>query len=224
MIRQQLEWRGVKDPAVLSAMERVPREAFVPEWTRTLIPMDGMPAAGQGCRTVFEPVLVACMIEWLGIGGDARVLEIGTGTGYGAAVLSRIARTVYTVEPNCGLAEAARERFARLGYANIHVLEGDGNRGWPEHIPYDAVVGAIATPEMDYLSWEIKQQLVPGAPLVFIAGASHRPTRLIRVRKPKSGGFGWDQMERVRLFPASEDRETAISSLAMESMDILPPN
>jgi len=130
MIEHHLQARGIKDPAVLQAMREVPREAFLPESMAEFAYKDSPLPIGRG-QTISQPYIVAAMTELLKLPKDARVLEIGTGSGYAAAILSRIAAEVYTIERYEDLAKAAQIRFRDLGYGNIHVLNGDGTLGWP---------------------------------------------------------------------------------------------
>src|SRR5580765_5904179 len=129
MVERQIEARGIRDSRVLAAMETVPREEFVPEHLRGRAYEDGPLPIGQG-QTISQPLTVAFMAEALQLKGDERLLEIGTGSGYGAAILGRLAKEVHTVERLPALAEGARERVERLGFANVHVHLGDGSLGW----------------------------------------------------------------------------------------------
>ena len=147
MVKTQLAARGIRAPAVLGAMAQVPREEFVPAHLVESAYADSPLPIGQG-QTISQPYIVALMTEALELAPDERVLEIGTGSGYAAAVLGRIAREVYTVERHLKLARAAEARFQRLGYDNIRVHVGDGTLGWMEHAPYDAIVVAAGGPEV----------------------------------------------------------------------------
>src|SRR5215470_17791132 len=135
MVDRQIESRGVRDEAVLSAMRKIPRERFVPESLAEIAYDDRPLPIGEG-QTISQPYIVAKMTEALRLRPNDRVLEIGTGSGYAAAVLSVIAAEVYTVERLEALAESARKRLAELGYSNVHTRYGDGSLGWPEHAPY----------------------------------------------------------------------------------------
>ncbi|MCF8080013.1 MAG: protein-L-isoaspartate(D-aspartate) O-methyltransferase [Desulfobacterales bacterium] len=197
MVRDQLQRRGVKDPAVLAAMEQVPREAFVPERLREVSYQDSPLPIGEG-QTISQPFIVARMIERLELTPEDTVLEIGTGSGYGAAILSRIANTVYTVERHASLAEAAREKLEKLGYDNIHVVVGDGSLGWPEHAPYDAIVGTAGAPKIPE---PLKEQLAFGGRLVLPVGTIPEQQVLIRLRKTAEDRFEQEEMEAVRFVP-----------------------
>ena len=178
MVAEQLVPRGIKDPRVLKAMETVPREHFVPEHLRHLAYADDALPIGHN-QTISQPYVVALMTEALALNPTDRVLEIGTGSGYQAAILSLLAQTVYTVERLPELAEAAKRRFAELGYHNIHVRVGDGYMGWPEHAPYDGIVVTAAAPEVPA---PLLEQLADGGRLVIPVGPRWGQTlfRLVR--------------------------------------------
>ena len=156
MVVTQIEARGIDDPLVLDAMRSVPREAFVPAAHAARAYDDAPVPIGAG-QTMSTPCLVAMLAASIELAPTDRVLEIGTGSGYQAAVLSKIAADVYTVEQVGSLADSARRRLAELGYGNVSVLEGDGSLGWRAHAPYDAIVVTAAGP------------LAPAAPLEQLA-------------------------------------------------------
>jgi protein-L-isoaspartate(D-aspartate) O-methyltransferase len=139
MVRRHIAARGIRDPAVLEAMRAVPREAFLPPELAEFAYEDSPLPIAQG-QTISQPYIVALMTAALELQPDDRVLEIGTGSGYAAAVLGRIARGVYTIERHGELAAAAAARLRELGFHNVHVLHGDGTLGWAAHAPYDAIV------------------------------------------------------------------------------------
>ena len=197
MVRDQLRRRGVADPAVLSAMEEVPREAFVPGKLREMSYQDSPLPIGQG-QTISQPFIVARMIERLTLGPEDQVLEIGTGSGYGAAILSRIVKAVYTVERHPSLAAAAREKLEKLGFANVRVLEGDGSVGWPEHAPYDGIVGTAGAPAVPE---PLKEQLAVGGRLVLPVGPVPEQQVLVRLTKTAPDRFDEEEMEAVRFVP-----------------------
>ena len=145
LVENELRILGIRDEAVLRAMRTVPREAFVSKEIREFAYRNAPLPIGSG-QTISQPLIVAHMAEALELAPSDRVLEIGTGSGYAAAVLSRIAKDVFTVERHRELAETATERLKRLGYDNVHVLWGDGTRGWPEEAPFDAIVVAAGSP------------------------------------------------------------------------------
>jgi protein-L-isoaspartate(D-aspartate) O-methyltransferase len=145
MVRDQIEARGVRDPRVLEAMRRVPRHLFVPDTVRSEAYEDYPLPIGHG-QTISQPFIVAWMTDALQVSPRSRVLEIGTGSGYQAAVLAQIVSEVYTIEIVAPLADSARRTFETLGYRNVHAKHGDGYSGWPEHAPFDAIV-VTAAPE-----------------------------------------------------------------------------
>ena len=147
MVAHQIQERGVRSPAVARAMREVPREEFMGEDMREFAYADSPLPIGEG-QTISQPYIVAYMTEALDLEGGERVLEVGTGSGYAAAVLARIAGEVYTIERHPALARSARATLARLGYGNVHVLEGDGTLGWPAASPYDAIVVAAGGNEV----------------------------------------------------------------------------
>jgi protein-L-isoaspartate(D-aspartate) O-methyltransferase len=196
MIERHLKGRGVKDPAVLNAMREVPREAFLPEDMAEFAYEDSPLPIGRG-QTISQPYIVAVMTELLEPSKDDRILEIGTGSGYAAAILSRIARDVYTIERYADLANTAKEHFRELGYDNIHVLCGDGTLGWPEHAPYDAIVvtaGAPAVPD------PLKEQLAVGGRLVIPTGSSYAQ-QLMRIRRTAPDNYEQENLIGVRFVP-----------------------
>ena len=163
MVERQLRRRVIRDEHVLEAMAAVPREQFVPGDERRRAYRDGALRIAEG-QTISQPWIVACMAELLELRGDERVLEVGTGSGYAAAVLSRLCREVVTVERFESLADQARNRLAELGYDNVEVRVGDGSRGAPDRAPFDGIsVTATAVGEPPEALFE---QLAPGAPLV----------------------------------------------------------
>lgn len=177
MVDLQIARRGVRSHLVLDAMRTVPREAFLPEPLREFAYEDAPLPIAEG-QTISQPYIVALMTDALALEGGEKVLEIGTGSGYAAAILSRIARNVYTVERIGQLAEKAAAALADLGYGNVHVLHADGTRGWPDHAPYDAIVVAAGGPEVPE---SLKTQLKIGGRLVIPVGADRRVQELLRV-------------------------------------------
>lgn len=196
MIEKHLKARGVKNPVVLQAMREVPREAFVPEDMAEFAYEDSPLPIGQG-QTISQPYIVAVMTELLEPSENDRVLEIGTGSGYAASILSRIVREVYTVERYEELAETARNRFRRLGYDNIHVLHGDGSLGWPEHAPYDAVLVTAGAPNVPQ---PLKEQLAVGGRLVIPTG-SGLAQRLLLIRRTSKNEYQEAYSFGVRFVP-----------------------
>jgi protein-L-isoaspartate(D-aspartate) O-methyltransferase len=163
MVERQLRRRGIEDERVLAAMAEVPRELFLPEDQRGRAYRDGAVRIGEG-QTMSQPWIVACMAQLLELGGGERVLEVGTGSGYGAAVLSRLCREVVTVERYESLAAAARATLAELGYANVAVVVGDGSRGAPERAPFGGI--SVTATARDEPPSELFDQLEPGGALV----------------------------------------------------------
>ena len=163
MVERQLRRRGIEDERVLAAMASVPRERFVPPELRRDAYRDGALRIGEG-QTISQPWIVACMASLLELKGGERVLEVGTGSGYAAAVLSRICREVVTIERHPSLAQAARHALGELGYDNVEVRVGDGSRGAPNRAPFGGIsVTATAAGEPPAA---LLEQLEPGAALV----------------------------------------------------------
>lgn len=167
MVEYQLARRGIREP-VLSAMGEVPREEFVDEYLRGAAYDDGALPIEAG-QTISQPFIVALMIQELRVGPQATVLEIGAGSGYAAAVLSRLVASVHAVERHKVLVEVARERLTRLGYDNAHIHHGDGSLGWPDAAPYDGILVSAATRD---LPSALIEQLRPGAALVVPVGGA----------------------------------------------------
>ncbi len=167
MVESQLVRRGIKDRRVLDAMRQVPRHLFIPKDTRGLAYCDGPLPIGQW-QTISQPYIVALMTELLELTGQEKVLELGTGSGYQAAILSRLVRQVYSVERHAALAEQAEKVFAQLGYDNIMISVGDGTLGWPEHSPYEAIIVTAAAPDVPQ---PLMEQLADGGRLVAPVGS-----------------------------------------------------
>jgi len=166
MVKDQISARGVKDPRVLDALLRVPREWFVQAEYQDLAYHD-RPLPIEQEQTISQPYIVALMVEALRLDENSKVLEVGTGSGYAAAVTSKLADQVYTIERHQVLAETAARRLGDLGYHNVHVRHGDGTQGWPEQAPFDGIVvaaGGSSVPEA------LKQQLKIGGRLVIPVG------------------------------------------------------
>jgi protein-L-isoaspartate(D-aspartate) O-methyltransferase len=197
MVDRQIAHRGVRSKLVLRAMKAVPREPFVPEDLWDLAYEDAPLPIAEG-QTISQPYIVAMMTEALDLQGGEKVLEIGTGSGYAAAVLSQIAGSVYTVERIGGLAERAARTLAESGYHNVHVLQADGTRGWPEHAPYDAIVVAAGGPEVPE---SLKSQLKVGGRLVIPVGADRRLQELVRVTRVSERDYTTEELADVRFVP-----------------------
>lgn len=197
MVRDQIAGRGVHDRRVLDAMRHVPREAFVPEECRPAAYSDQPLAIGEG-QTISQPYIVAAMLEALGLEGGESVLEVGTGSGYGAAVLAHIARAVHSIERIPALARSARETLRRLGYGSVDVIEGDGTLGWDRDAPYDAIVATAHGPGIPP---SLRAQLRPGGRLVMPVADKDRGQMLVRVVRAGNGHDRTDHLEPVRFVP-----------------------
>jgi protein-L-isoaspartate(D-aspartate) O-methyltransferase len=196
MIEKHLKARGVRNPAVLEAMREVPREEFVGEAMAEFAYEDSPLPIGEG-QTISQPYIVAVMTEMLEPSGGDRILEVGTGSGYAAAILSRIVQEVYTVERHRDLAQTAQERLRRLGYDNIYVRRADGTLGWPEHAPYDAILVTAAGPDVPQ---PLKEQLAVGGRLVVPTGSS-RTQQLVRIRRTTDNDYEHEDLLGVRFVP-----------------------
>jgi protein-L-isoaspartate(D-aspartate) O-methyltransferase len=197
MVEHHIAARGVRSPLVLEAMASVPREEFLPEHLREDAYEDTPLPIGEK-QTISQPYIVAFMVEALGLSGGERVLEIGAGSGYAAAVLSRIAGEVYTVERIGELAAKASAKLADLGFHNVRVLHGDGTLGWPEHAPFDAIIVAAGGPEIPK---SLKQQLKVGGRMVIPVGNDPRVQELIRVTRMSEDTFESEDIADVRFVP-----------------------
>jgi len=197
MVAQQIEGRGLRDPAVLAAMRAVPREAFVPEDNFQFAYDDGPLPIAKG-QTISQPYVVALMIEMLQLKPQDRVLEIGTGSGYAAAVLSRVAAEVYTVERIEQLVDFARQNLSSLDYKNVQVHQGDGSLGWPDHAPYDGIIVAAGGPKIPET---LKKQLVIGGRLVMPVGSEQRSQRLVRLTRVEENEYARENLSHVRFVP-----------------------
>lgn len=176
MVKDQLEGRGIRDPRVLDAMRRVPRHLFVPESSRPDAYVDAPLPIGFG-QTISQPYIVAFMTQALDVRPGHRILEIGTGSGYQAAVLGELAGVVYTIEIVPALAERARDTLVRLGYRNIQVRTGNGYLGWPEHAPYDRI---MVTAAPDEVPAALVQQLTIGGLMAIPVGRGIQELRILR--------------------------------------------
>ena len=179
MIDRDLRGRGIKDPRVLAAMEAVPRHLFVPESLRRFAYEDRPLPIGED-QTISQPYVVAYMSDLLELRGHEKVLEIGTGSGYQAAVLARLAAEVYSIEIIPSLSERARRLLDQLGFKNVYLKVGDGFFGWEEKAPFDAILLTAAAPKVPEHLW---RQLREGGRVVMPRGEPGQPQRLVRVRK-----------------------------------------
>jgi protein-L-isoaspartate(D-aspartate) O-methyltransferase len=197
MVEDQIVARGVRDQAVLTAVRKVPRELFVPVELREFAYEDQPLSIGEG-QTISQPYIVAAMIEAVHPRTGDRALEIGTGSGYSAAVLASVAEDVYTVERLPGLADSARRRLEDLGYANVHVRTANGTLGWPEHAPFDVIIVTASGPTVPA---SLLDQLAIGGRLVMPVGGSAFGQRLIRVTRNGPDDYRHEDLEGVVFVP-----------------------
>jgi protein-L-isoaspartate(D-aspartate) O-methyltransferase len=206
MVEQQIRRRGVSDPRVLQAMERVPRHEFIPEeWKTRAYEDEPLPIGDE--QTISQPYIVALMIAALHLKGTERVLEIGTGCGYQAAVLSSLVNEVFTIEMRPTLAHGAESRLRALGYANVRVHSGDGTLGLPADAPFDAILVAAAAPEIPS---PLVEQLKEGGRLVAPVGSELQQELIVGTKRngrleiqragncrfvPLRGTHGWKKVE-----------------------------
>lgn len=197
MVRRQLAARGIADPRVLEAMRAVPRHAFVhPEQAAHAYDDEPLPI-GEG-QTVSQPYIVAAMIAAVRPTERDRALEIGTGSGYSAAVLSRLVAEVYTIERVPALARAARRRLAELGYQTVHVRLGDGTLGWPEEAPFDVIIVTASGPRVPPA---LRAQLAIGGRLVMPVGSQRGFQRLVRLVRTSPDDYEEEALESVAFVP-----------------------
>lgn len=197
MVEEQIVARGIESPLVLDAFRAVPRERFVDEWLQERAYDDTPLPIGEG-QTISQPFVVALMIEAAGVRPGQRVLEVGAGSGYAAAVASRIADRVYAMERHEGLGRTASERLAALGYDNVELRIGDGAAGWREAAPFDAIIvsaGGEAVPAA------LREQLAPCGVLVMPVGPQRGGKRLLRLTRDAAGGFATDDLGGVAFVP-----------------------
>lgn len=197
MVNNHIVARGVNSELVLNAFKKVPREAFVPEELQEFAYEDTPLPIGEG-QTISQPYIVALMAEILLLQGGEKVLEIGAGSGYAAAVLAEIADEVYTIERIGQIAAKATSTLQELGYENVHVLHADGTRGWQEHAPYDAIVVAAGGPNIPE---SLKKQLKIGGRLVIPVGSNPRAQELVRVTRTGESDFEYEDIADVRFVP-----------------------
>lgn len=197
MVERQILARDVRDPAVIDAMREVPREEFVPEQLKRFAYEDSPLPIGQG-QTISQPYMVAFMVEALRLAPGGRVLEIGTGSGYAAAILSRIASGVFTIEIVEELAESAGPRLRKLGYSNIQVKQGDGTMGWPEHSPYDGILVSAGAPDVPE---PLVEQLAVGGMLVIPVGHTLHLQSLLRIHRVTEIEYRQEDLGPVQFVP-----------------------
>lgn len=182
MVEEQIACRGIMDKRVLEAMESVPRHLFIPEEARSYSYYDQPVPIGFG-QTISQPYIVAFMTELLHAGSNDVVLEVGTGSGYQAAVLAKLVKQVYTVEIIEELGKEAQKRLNMLGYTNVEVMIGDGYKGWPEHAPFDAI---IVTAAAEHIPQPLIDQLKPGGRMVIPVGGVYAVQDLMLITKDTS--------------------------------------
>ena len=197
MVERQIAARGIRGPALLDALRQVPRELFVATEHAARAYGDH-PLPIEAGQTISQPYIVALMIEAAQIGADDRVLEVGAGSGYAAAVMSRVAGEVVAIERQPELVTVARERMARLGYHNVTIVEGDGTRGWAERAPYDAILVAAAGSQVPL---PLIDQLAPGGRLVMPVGGRAWTQQLIKLTKYADGRIERESLGEVRFVP-----------------------
>jgi protein-L-isoaspartate(D-aspartate) O-methyltransferase len=197
MVERQIAARGISDPAVLDAMRSVPREEFLSADLAELAYEDG-PLPIESDQTISQPYIVALMVEAAGIGPGDRVLEIGAGSGYAAAIMGRLAGEVFAIERHHALAAQAGVRLAKLGYTNVDVLEGDGTGGLPAEAPFDAIIASASGSHVpDALLFQLKQ----GGRLVMPVGEPQQVQALVKVTRVSEDEFEREDLGPVRFVP-----------------------
>ena len=197
MVERQIAARGIRDPAILNAFREVPREYFVAEKYAAAAYDDG-PLPIEAGQTISQPYIVALMIDAAEIGPEDKVLEVGAGSGYAAAVMSQIAGRVIGIERQHILVEVARERMIRLGCDNVEIFEGDGTKGWPGAAPYDAIVVAASG---SHVPNSLIEQLKPGGRIVMPLGDPGWVQTLVKLVKREDGSVQQSDLGGVRFVP-----------------------
>jgi protein-L-isoaspartate(D-aspartate) O-methyltransferase len=198
MVEQQIARRGISNRRILEAFRTVPREDFVPEKVRDFAYEDG-PLPIEAEQTISQPFIVAFMIDAAGLAPGDKVLEIGAGSGYAAAVMSRIAEEVVAIERQGELARLARERMARLGYANVRIVEGDGSIGLPEQAPFEAILVAASGRHVpDALKAQLSRA---GGVLVMPLGEPDTIQKLVKVTRTGADQYEEEDLGPVRFVP-----------------------
>ncbi|MBN2476965.1 MAG: protein-L-isoaspartate(D-aspartate) O-methyltransferase [Pirellulales bacterium] len=201
MVEHDLRGRDIKDPRVLEVMGRVPRHRFVPERLQKSAYADNPLPIGHG-QTISQPYIVALMTQLVRPKAEGRALDIGTGSGYQAAVLAELCKDVYSIEIVKPLAEEAKQQLKDLGYKNVTVRHGDGYRGWPEHAPFDVIIVAAAP---DHVPQPLVDQLAPGGRLVIPVG--DRWQSLVMIERQKDGGLRRETIAGVMFVPMTGEAE-----------------
>jgi len=197
MVTLQLEARGIRDPRVLAAMREVPRHLFVSADQIDLAYEDCALPIGEG-QTISQPYVVAWMLEALALRADECALEVGAGSGYAAAILSRLARAVFAIERDPALVDAARRRLAAIGAANVELAAGDGSLGWPERAPFDAILVSAAAPRVPPA---LLEQLAAGGRLVGPVRGPQGDQSLLRIERRADGGLDTRDLGAVQFVP-----------------------
>ena len=197
MIDVQIAGRGIRDKRVLEALRVVPREAFVAEGFEEFAYEDGPLPIGAG-QTISQPYIVALMLEAAELSPPDRVLEVGAGSGYAAALASRVASRVYAIERQESLIAPARSRFENLGYGNIELRSGDGTRGWPEAAPFDAIIVSAQGPQVPD---SLKNQLASGGRLVIPVGDQEMAQELLKITRKGATEYEEESLGAVRFVP-----------------------
>ena len=195
MVKNQIEGRGIQDAGVLRVMRDTPRHLFIPENLRDMAYDDGPLPIGEG-QTISQPYIVALMTELLQLTGNEKILEIGTGSGYQAAVLSPLAKEIYSIEIIPSLADRANERLKKMRYNNVTVKCGDGYKGWKEHAPFDRIIVTAAPNDIPPL---LINQLKVGGKLVLPVGTRYQKLKVIT--KMQDGEIGEKNIISVRFVP-----------------------
>jgi protein-L-isoaspartate(D-aspartate) O-methyltransferase len=202
MVREQIEARGIRNAGVLRAMRSTPRHLFVPEKLREYAYSDQPLPIGLG-QTISQPFIVALMTELLQPSKTDRVLEIGTGSGYQAAVLAELTKQVYTIEIVAELADSARQHLTSIGCKNVTVRQGDGYKGWPEEAPFERIILTAAPPEVPP---KLIEQLAPGGILVAPVGESPATQELVVVERTSTGEIRRRSVAPVMFVPMVPER------------------
>ncbi len=197
MVESQIESRGISDSKLLAAMRCVRRHVLVPKNERKWAYRDNPLPIGAG-QTISQPYIVAYMIEALNLSGGEKVLEIGTGSGYAAAVLAEIAGEVFTIERVASLAGQAEENLKAEGILNVHVRHADGTTGWAQEAPFDAILVSAAAPEVPQ---SLKEQLTPGGCMVLPVGSEPHYQHLVRISARNDGGYDSEELAGVSFVP-----------------------
>ena len=197
MVERQLKSRGISEKMILDAFREVPRECFVSQEYAHLAYGDH-PLPIEANQTISQPYIVALMIQAAGIGLRDNVLEVGAGSGYAAAVISRIAGKVIAIERQHGLVELSRDRMRRLGFDNVEIVEGDGTKGWPDEAPYDAILAAASG---SHVPQALVAQLAPGGRIVMPIGRPGWAQELVKLTKQEDGTLKQENLGGVRFVP-----------------------